>query len=208
MMDDTVGSGQRESMPYDVVVVGAGPAGLATAIHLKQLASASGTDISVVVLEKGGEAGAHILSGAIMDPRGIAELFPDWKELGAPLKQPVTADQFLFLTETGERATPQFLLPNCFKNHGNYIVSLGNVVRWMAQQAGSLGVEIFPGFAAAEVLYNSDGSVRGVATGDLGVARDGKRTEAFQPGMELRLWPSMVRSDKWRTRRRKRVWWA
>ncbi|MET0165230.1 MAG: electron transfer flavoprotein-ubiquinone oxidoreductase [Vicinamibacterales bacterium] len=184
-MNEVVDTAQRESMSYDVVVVGAGPAGLATAIHLKQLAASGGADISVVVLEKGAEAGAHVLSGAIMDPRGINELFPNWKELGAPLSQPVTSDKFLFLTDTAAKATPQFLLPECFKNHGNYIVSLGNVVRWMAQQAESLGVELFPGFAAAEVLYDGDGSVRGVATGDVGVGRDGKRTPAFQPGMEL-----------------------
>jgi len=184
-MNEVVDTAQRESMSYDVVVVGAGPAGLATAIHLKQLAASGGADISVVVLEKGAEAGAHVLSGAIMDPRGINELFPNWKELGAPLSQPVTSDKFLFLTDTAAKATPQFLLPECFKNHGNYIVSLGNVVRWMAQQAESLGVELFPGFAAAEVLYDGDGSGRGVATGEVGVSRNGKRTPAFQPGMEL-----------------------
>jgi electron-transferring-flavoprotein dehydrogenase len=138
--------GPREAMEYDVVVVGAGPAGLATAIRLKQLAAADGKEVSVVVLEKGSEPGAHILSGAIMDPGALTELLPDWKALGAPLNQPVTSDRFLFLTETGAKATPDFLLPDCFKNHGNYIISLGNVVRWMAQQAEALGVEIFPGF--------------------------------------------------------------
>ena len=153
--------GPREAMEYDVVVVGAGPAGLATAIHLKQLAAEQGKEVSVVVLEKGSEPGAHILSGAIMDPRGLGELFPNWQEMGAPLNQAVTADEFLFLNESGARSTPQFLMPDCFKNHGNYIVSLGNVVRWMATQAEALGVEIFPGFAAAEVLYNADGSVKG-----------------------------------------------
>ena len=177
--------GPREAMPYDVVIVGAGPGGLSAAIRLKQLAATQGKEISVVVLEKGSEPGAHILSGAIMDPRGIDELLPNWKELGAPLNQPVTEDKFLFLSETGSKSTPGFLLPDCFKNHGNYIVSLGNVVRWLAQQAEGLGVEIFPGFAAAEVLYNDDGSVKGVATGNLGVGKDGQPGENFQIGMEL-----------------------
>ncbi|UZD53948.1 electron transfer flavoprotein-ubiquinone oxidoreductase [Caldimonas aquatica] len=173
--------GPRESMEYDVVIVGAGPAGLATAIRLKQLNS----DISVVVLEKGSEPGAHILSGAIMDPRALNELFPNWKELGAPLTQPVAEDKFLFLDETGAKATPDFFLPDCFKNHGNYILSLGNFVKWLAQQAESLGVEIFPGFPAAEVLYDEQGRVKGVATGNLGIGKDGQPTENFQLGMEL-----------------------
>ena len=177
--------GPREAMEYDVAVVGAGPGGLATAIRLKQLAAAAGKEVSVVVLEKGSEPGAHILSGAIMDPRAITELFPDWQALGAPLNQAVVADQFLFLNETGARSTPDWLLPDCFKNHGNYIVSLGNVVRWLAQQAEGLGVEIFPGFAAAEVLYNEDGSVKGVATGNQGVGKDGEPSDHFQLGMEL-----------------------
>ncbi|MBL8302196.1 MAG: electron transfer flavoprotein-ubiquinone oxidoreductase, partial [Ideonella sp.] len=142
-------------------------------------------DVSVVVLEKGSEPGAHILSGATMDPIAISELFPDWKAMGAPLLQPVTADKFLFLTETGAKATPDFLLPDCFRNHGSYIISLGNVVRWLAQQAEALGVEIFPGFSAAEVLYNDDGSVKGVATGNLGIGKDGEPMDSFQLGMEL-----------------------
>ncbi len=176
---------ERESMQYDVVVVGAGPAGLAAAIRLKQLAAERSQEIGVCVIEKGSEVGAHILSGAVMDPRAIAELFPDWKELNAPLNAPVSEDRFLFLTEKSSFKVPNFLLPGCFQNHGNYVISLGNVCRWLGQQAESLGVEIFPGFAAAEVLYNDDGSVKGVATGDMGVGKDGKPTEAFQRGMEL-----------------------
>ncbi|MDB5817203.1 MAG: etfD, partial [Rhizobacter sp.] len=177
--------GPRESMEYDVVVVGAGPAGLAAAIRIKQLSAEKGQDVSVVVLEKGSEPGAHILSGAIIDPRGINELLPNWKELGAPLTQPVTEDEFLFLNETGDKPTPHSILPDCFKNHGNYVSSLGNFVRWLAPQAEALGVEIFPGFPAAEVLYNEDGSVKGVATGNLGLGKDCEPTDHFQLGMEL-----------------------
>ena len=173
---------ERESMQYDVVVVGGGPSGLACAIRLKQLALAGGREVSVCVLEKGSEIGAHILSGAVLDPRALAELFPGWKELGAPLNTPAAEDRFLFLTESKAWKLPT---PPQMANHGNYIISLGNLCRWLASQAEGLGVEIYAGFAAAEVLYDEKGRVRGVATGDMGIGKDGSKTEAFQPGIEL-----------------------
>ncbi|MDH1193603.1 electron transfer flavoprotein-ubiquinone oxidoreductase [Stenotrophomonas sp. GD03958] len=175
----------REVMEFDVVIVGAGPAGLAAAIRLRQRAIEAGRELSVCVLEKGSEPGAHVLSGAVMDPRALTELFPDWAERGAPLKQKVTRDEFLFLSETGARSTPNALLPECFHNEGNYIISLGEVTRWLAQQAEALEVAIFPGFAAAEVLFGDNGEVIGVATGDMGIEKDGSIGPAFERGMAL-----------------------
>ena len=173
---------ERESMEFDVVVVGGGPSGLSAAIRLKQLANEKGQSIEVCLIDKGAEIGAHILSGAVLEPRALNELIPNWQDLGAPLDTPVTSDRFMFLTETNSFRLPT---PPQMNNHGNYIISLGNFCRWLGEQAEALGVEVYPGFAAAEVLYNDDGSVRGIATGDMGIGKDGEKTDAYEPGMEL-----------------------
>ncbi|VVN97562.1 electron transfer flavoprotein-ubiquinone oxidoreductase [Pseudomonas fluorescens] len=177
---------QRESMEFDVLIVGGGPAGLAAAIRLKQLSQEHEQELSICLIEKAAEIGAHVLSGAVMDPRALTELIPDWKALGAPLETEVTEDRVLFLSENAGFKVPNPLLPDCFHNQGNYIVRLGNVAKWLGEQAETLGVEVYPGFAGAEVLYDENGAVRGVATGDMGRTRSGEPGPAYQPGMELR----------------------
>lgn len=177
---------EREGMEFDVVIVGAGPSGLSAAIRIKQIAEERGEDVSVVVLEKGSEVGAHILSGAVIDPCALTRLFPDWREDDScPLKVPVKKDRFRLLGPAGAITLPNFTMPPLMNNHGNYIISLGNLCRWMAEKAEALGVEIYPGFAATEVLYDENGAVRGVATGDMGVGRDGQPKDTFMRGMEL-----------------------
>src|SRR5438874_5415506 len=172
----------REAMEFDVVIVGAGPAVLAAAIRLKQLAP----EVSVVVVEKGSEVGAHILSGAVIDPIGLDRLLPEWRGEDTPVKTAVSADRFYMLGVSGGIRLPNFLMPPLMSNHGNFVVSLGNVCRWLARKAQTLGVEIYPGFAATEVLFDGGGAVEGIATGDMGIAKDGRRKQSFARGMELR----------------------
>jgi electron-transferring-flavoprotein dehydrogenase len=176
---------ERESMAYDVVIVGAGPSGLAAAIRLKQRAAEADAEVGVCVLEKGSEVGAHILSGAVLETRALDELLPNWREMDAPIKTPVSDEKFLFLREAGATSIPTSLLPPTLKNHGNHIISLGNLCRWLGEQAEALGVEVYPGFAATEILFDDDGAVKGVATGDMGIGVDGEPTANHTQGIEL-----------------------
>jgi electron-transferring-flavoprotein dehydrogenase len=182
MLDETP---ERESMEFDVVVIGAGPSGLSAAIRLKQRAAAAGAELSVVVVEKGSEVGAHILSGAVLDPVGLNALIPNWKEKGAPIDTPVASEGFKVFGASGSISLPMFAMPPMLKNHGNYVVSMGNLCRWLAGEAEALGVEIYPGMAASKVLYRPDKSVRGVVVGEVGIGRDGQRKPSYEPGLEL-----------------------
>ena len=176
---------ERESMEVDVVIVGAGPSGLAAGIRLMQLAGENDQELSICIVEKGSEVGAHILSGAVLEPRALDELLPNWKELGAPVNTPVTDEKMMFLSEKGATGVPGLFLPPPMHNKGNYIISLGNLCRWLGEQAEAMGVEIYPGFAAAEILFDDNGAIKGIATGDMGIGEDGQPGPNYQPGMEL-----------------------